>query len=319
MASQTSRMTRPDYINSYINQLANQVGNTSSGDYVNLEYAGMNAAQKQALEQLAQSQGLGALSSQYLNAGQQGIQNMASAYDQFGNMYNQGPISADQVSSLANQLYDDSAVQAAIDATNQQTQEQLARHTQPQIAQQYGGQAGFGSGGKMVKDFAQQGALNQMQSNASDITNQAYNTAINQAQSILSGNRQNQAAALSGLAQTGGTLANYGTMAGDISQQAIMNKWNAGYQQQMNQQNIMDNNYQNAINNQNWGYQDIQNQLGAAGVLNSALGQQTTTKTSGGGSGIFGGMMSGAAAGSAFGPWGALAGAAIGGVASASQ
>ncbi|MCS5737295.1 hypothetical protein [Herbiconiux daphne] len=65
------------------------------------------------------------------------------------------------------------------------------------------------------------------------------------------------------------------------------------------------------------GNQDIQNRINAASVMNGVLGQTTKVQQSGGGSGILGGAMSGAAAGSAFGPWGALAGAVIGGAASA--
>lgn len=312
----TSSMTRPDYLTDYINQLNSLIGQTSSGDYVNREYSGLNSVQQQALQQLADSGALGALSSQYLGAGQQGINDLDYANKGLQGLYDQGAITGDQITNLANQLYSDEDVQAAIDAQNAGVQEQLARQTLPSVAEQYMGQAGHGSGARAAKDFAQGGALQQMQANAADTTNAAYNSALNQAQNILSGNRQNQAAALSGLAQQGGTMAGYGLQAGNIAQQAMQNQWQAGLQQQQDIQNMYNNNYQNQVNQQNWGYQDIQNQLGAAGVLNGALGQTTTQKTSGGGSGIFGGMMSGAAAGSAFGPWGALAGAAIGGLAS---
>ena len=314
--SVTSSMSRPDYLMDYINQLTNQIGQTNSGDYVNREYAGLNETQQQALQQLADSGALGALSSQYLQAGQSGLNDLNYANNQLNDLYNQGAITGDQISSLANQLYNQEDVQAAIDAQNAGVQEQLARQTQPAIAEMYGGQAGHGSGQRVAKDFAQGNALQQMQSNAADITNASYNSALNQAQNILSGNKQNQAAALSGLTQQGGQMAGLGVQAGNIAQQQIQNQWNAGLQQQQDIQNQYNNNYQNQVNSQNWGWNDIQNQIGAAGVLNGALGQKTTTTASGGGSGFLGGAMSGAAAGSAFGPWGALAGGVIGGLAS---
>lgn len=309
----TSQMQRPEYIQQYIDQLIGQMNNTSSGDYVNRENVGFNDNQNQAFDKLAQSSALGALSSQYLNAGQSGLGYLDQANQGYQNLFGQGQITADQIGALAGQLYDDEAVQNAITANNEQVQQNLARGALPAISQQYAGQSG--SGARMAKSFAQGDALNQMQSNATNITNSAYDDAIGKAQSILSGNRQNQASALSGLSNIGGNMAGLGTQAGQLAQQGMMNQWNAGLQQQQQEQANLNNNYQNAMNAANWGWQDINNQLGAAGIFNGALGQKTTTKTSGGGGGFLGGAMSGAAAGSAFGPWGALAGGVIGGLA----
>lgn len=310
----TSKMTRPDYIQSYIDQLVNQVNNTSSGDYVYRENVGLNQNQQEALNNLSQSGALGALSSQYMDAAQSGLGYLDNAYSGYNNLANSGQITGEQIGALAGQLYDDEAVQAAIAANNEQTQQSLARNALPQISQQFAGQQG--SGARMAKSFAQGDALNQMQNTATNITNSAYDSALTQAQNILSGNRQTQASALGGLSNIGSNLANLGNQAGQLSQQQMMNQWNAGLQQQQQQQSDLNNAYENAQNAANWGWQDINNQLGAAGVLNGALGTTTTTKTSGGSGGFLGGAASGAAAGSAFGPWGALAGGVIGGLAS---
>lgn len=309
----TSEMTRPDYINDYINQLVNQMNGTSSGDYIYRENVGFNQNQQDALNNLAQSGALGGLSSQYLDAAQNGLGYLDQANAGYQNLANAGPITADQIGALAGQLYDDEAVQAAIAANNEQTQQDLARGALPQLSQQYAGQQG--SGARMAKQFAQNDALAQMQGTATNITNSAYDAALNQAQNILSGNKQNQAGALNGLTNIGTGMSNLGQQAGQLSQQQMMNQWGAGLQQQQQSQADLNNNYQNAMNAANWGWQDINNQLGAAGIFNGALGQKTTTKTSGGGGGFLGGAMSGAAAGSAFGPWGALAGGVIGGLA----
>lgn len=312
--SSTSQMSRPEYLQRYIDQLVSQMNNTSSGEYVNKDYIGLNQNQNQALEGLASSGALGALSSQYLDAAQSGLGYMDQAQQGWQNLMNQGGITAEQIGALAEQLYNDEEVQNAITANNEQVQQSLARNSLPSIAQQFAGQSG--SGARMAKSFAQGDALNQMQNNATNITNSAYDSALSQAQNILSGNRTNQASALSGLSSIGTGLAGLGEQAGQLSQQQMMNQWNAGLQQQQNEQGMLNNAYQNAQNAANWGWQDINNQLGAAGVLNGALGQKTTTTQSGGGGGFLGGAMSGAAAGSAFGPWGALAGGVIGGLAS---
>lgn len=313
-STSTSKMTRPEYIQNYIDQLVNQVNNTSSGDYVYKDNVGFNQNQTEALNNLSQSGALGALSSQYMDAAQSGLGYMDQANNGYNNLSNSGQITGEQIGALAGQLYDDGAVQAAITANNEQTQQDLARNALPQLAQQYAGQQG--SGARMAKSFAQGDALNQMQNTATNITNSAYDSALNQAQSILSGNRQSQASALSGLSGIGNTMAGLGNQAGQLSQQQMQNQWAAGLQQQQQQQSDLNNAYTNAQNAANWGYQDINNQLGAAGVLNGALGTTTTNKVSGGGSGFLGGAMSGAAAGSSFGPWGALAGGVIGGLAS---
>ena len=310
----TSQMIRPEYIQQYIDQLNAQMGNTSSGDYVNRENVGFNQNQQQALDKLGQSNALGALSSQYMDAAQSGLGYLDTANQGYSNMFNQGGITADQIGALAGQLYNDEEVQNAITANNEVIQQNLARQALPSISQQYAGQSG--SGARMAKSFAQGDALNAMQGQATDITNSAYDAAVGQAQNILSGNRQNQAAALSGLSNIGGNMAGLGTQAGQLSQQQMMNQWGAGLQQQQQDQAALNNDYQNSMNSANWGWQDINNQLGAANIFNAALGQKTTTKQSGGGGGFLGGAMSGAAAGSSFGPWGALSGGMIGGLAS---
>lgn len=310
----TSKMTRPGYLQDWINQLYGQIGDTNSGNYVDRGYVGLNQNQQDALNSLSNSGALNNLINQYMGAAGQGVDMMNNAYGSLGNLMNQGNITGEQISNLANQLYDEGSVNDAIKAVNSQTQEGLARNTLPALAEQYSGQAGFGSGGKAAKSFAQQGALQQMQGNAQNITDQAYNSALGQAQGILSGNRQNQAAALGGLSQIGSQLVGLGGQAGQLSQQQMNNMWNAGLRQQMNEQGRLDNDYMNALNGQNWGYQDINNILGAAGILNGALGQTSRTKTSGGGGGFLGGAAAGAGMGSMFGPWGALAGGVIGGL-----
>lgn len=315
----TVKISRPQYIQDMINRLNGQIQNTSSGEYINKQFAGTNADQQAAYEQLMASPELNQLAQQYMRSGQEGLSDFDSAYSQLQDLYNQ-QITPEQIDQLAGSLYSQSDVQAAIDAQNDQTKEQLARQALPQVAEQYGGQQGFGSGQRVATDMVKTGALNQMQDTANSISDQAYQSALNQANSILSGNRQSQGAALSALGSNAGYMAGLGTRSGDLEQQAIENAWNAGQQQQQQQQSQMNNDYTNAINKQNYGWQQVNNLEGAASVLNGALGQKSTSTTTGGGGGIFGGMVSGAITGfMTGGPYGALAGAAVGGASAAAS
>lgn len=311
----TSTMTRPDYIQSMIDSLTNQVNNTSNGSYINQQYAGLNQTQQDALNQLINSDQLNSLSGQLISGGQTGIDTLNSAYSQLQNLANNGGITSDQINNLAGQLYDNDSVQAAIDATNYGTKQNLAENTLTNIAQQTMQDGAGGSAARMAKDNAKTAALSQMQNDASNLTNQAYNNAVSQANSILSGNRQNQYSALGSLAQNGSTMANMASTGAQYANQANNNALAAGNAMQQDSQANLDNTYNNSINNQNYDWSQIQNMINAASVLNGAQGMTTKTTTSGGG-GLLGGIASGAAAGSAFGPWGALAGGALGALSS---
>lgn len=318
MATQTSKTTRPGYLTDMINNLSNQIKTTGSGEWQNQQNVGLNANQNDALNQLAQSGALHDYASQLMGAGEEGLQGLDETYKQLQAAAGQG-ISAQDVQNMAKQLYNPTEVEAAINAAKQGREQQLATSTLPEVAQQTMQQSGFGSSNRLATDMAKSGALADIQSEGAQISGEAYQNAMGQAQSILSGNRQNQLSALSGLQQNYQNQAGMLQTGANAAQQAYQNQLSAGNQRQQNAQNDLNTAYNNAIGQQNFGYQNIQNQLGAAGVLNSALGQKTSTTTSGGGSGVLGGMAGGAAAGSAFGPWGALAGAAIGGVSAASQ
>lgn len=307
----TSSMKRPDYINNMINDLNGQVNNMQTPTWQNQQYAGQNAYQTGALGSLANNTQLQDYSNQLMNAGQQGIGQLSDIGNQINGAYSNA-ITSDSINNLANKLYNKDDVDAAIKASNYGTEQQLATATNPAAAQQTMQQSGFGSSARLAKDNAARGALAEEQGNASDITNNAYNNAVQQAQGILSGNRQNELSALSGLSQNAAQQAGLYNTGAQAAQQNYNGMLGAAQQNYQNNQGSLDMAYNNAIGAQNMANANIQNQLNAASVFNGALGQKTTTTVSGGGSGMLGGAMSGAAAGSAFGPWGALAGAAIG-------
>lgn len=310
---QKSKTTRPDYIQNMIDSLMSQTNNTTNGSYVNQQYAGLNQTQQDALNQLINSDQLNTLSGQLISGGQTGLDTLDSAYSQLQGLAGNG-INTDQINNLAGQLYDKDSVQGAIDATNYGTKQNLAKNQLTNIAQQTMQGGAGGSSARLAKDNAKTAALSQMQNDASNLTNSAYNNAVSQANSILSGNRQQQYNALGALAQNGASTANMAGQGAQFANSANQNALAAGNQMQGANQNQLNMNYNNAINNQNYDWTQIQNLLNASSVMNGAQGMTTTSTSSGGGSGMLGGAMSGAAAGSAFGPWGALAGGALGAV-----
>ena len=312
-STQKSKTTRPDYIQNMIDSLMSQSNNTTNGSYVNQQYAGLNQTQQDALNSLINSDQLNSLSSQLIQGGQTGLDTLNSAYTQLQDLAGNG-INADQINDLAGQLYDKDSVQGAIDATNYGTKQNLAKNQLTNIAQQTMQNGAGGSSARLAKDNAKTAALSQMQNDASNLTNSAYNNAVSQANTILSGNRQQQYNALGALAQNGASMANMAGQGAQYANAANQNALAAGNQMQGATQNQLNMNYNNAINNQNYDWSQIQNMLNAASVMNGAQGMTTTSTSSGGGSGMLGGAMSGAAAGSAFGPWGALAGGALGAV-----
>lgn len=313
----TTKTTRPDYINNFIKTLNNQVNSTNVGDYTALQQAGLTDDQIKAYQDLMNSDYLNNAASQLYSSGQEGINTLNTAYQNWADLYNQPDTTNVDIENLANQLYSQSDVQDLINAQNQQIESDLGTSTLPQIAEQ-SNQAGFGSSGALLRSRAKQSAAQQEQNAAAQASQNAYDNALQQAQSIVSGNQSNRRAALTGL--TGNAMTQSGMLQqGSLySQQALNNGVYAAQQQQAQNQSALDTNYKNQMAKQNWGYQQINNQLGAANVLNAAQGQQTKTTTSGGGSGILGGAMSGMAAGAMTGnPYIALAGAAVGALSSA--
>ncbi|MFQ3396371.1 hypothetical protein P9477_23245 [Enterobacter mori] len=315
--STTSKMTRPDYIQNMINNLNGQIKGANVGDYTNMQYAGLNSDQQSALNNMLNNPEMQGYANDLLNAGNEGLNNLNDVYKQITDLYGSNNYSSSSLDNLVSQFYNRGDVENAINAQNSQSENRFAKDTQTNVAQQMNNSGGFGSAQRLGQDRAKEALVSEEQQNASDISNQAYSNAVSQAQSVLASNDANKRAALGALttnAQNQAGLINSGAQL----QQDLYNQSAAASSQMLNDnQAKLNNDYTNQQNAQNMPYQDIQNRINAASVLNGALGQTTTTKTSGGGAGILGGAMSGAAAGSAFGPWGALAGAVIGGAASA--
>lgn len=319
-STSTSSMSRPSYLNNMINSLTGQINNAQVGDYNNMQYAGFNNDQNTAYQSLLGGGAVGNYANQVLQAGEEGYNQLNNTYNQINGLYQSGNITPDQIQNMASQLYNRGDVDEAINANAAQLKQQAATETTPAIAQQVnafdGGSSAFGSGARLMKDRAMQGLTTNIQNQATQISSNAQQNAMDQAQNILTSNAANSRNALGALAQSQNNQADLMNTGANMAQSAYGNQLGALQSNMQNRQNELDNAYNNQNMSQNWQYNQINNQLNAANTLNGALGQRTTTTTTGGGSGMLGGAMSGAVAGSAFGPWGALAGATIGAAAS---
>ncbi|HCB9835985.1 TPA: hypothetical protein M2Q89_000693 [Escherichia coli] len=313
--SQTSKTTRPDYIMNMVNGLGDQIKNASVGTYNNLDYSGFNENQKAGYDAFMNNPEMQSYADQLIANGQSGIDTLDSAFNQYAGLGDAYSTSA--LTNLTSQLYNGQDVENAINASNQASERQYSTRTAPNSAMQANLSGGFGSAQRLSRSMDEEALVNEEQANAENISNNAYNQALTSAQSIISSNDTNKRAALGSLTTNAINQANQANTGANLQQNLYDQSLAATQAYQQDRQNAANNAYTNQQNANNWNQQDIQNRIGAASVMNGALGMTSKTTTSGGGSGFLGGAMSGAAAGSAFGPWGALAGAVIGGAASA--
>lgn len=320
MASST--ITRPGYVTDFQKELINEINNAPDSQYANLQYAGMNEDQKQALQTMMQGKDFNNYVDQLMGAGEAGTSALDNAYKSISNLYTSGKVTPESIESLTSQLYDRGAVQEGIEQANAASERRYSTRTAPANAQQtmqgvY--DSGFGSSQALAKRMAEEDLTNEEQSNADTIAQNAYNAAQTQATAIFNANTANTKSALAGLTANAGALAQSYGDAGQLANNALQQGVAASQQQLQDEQNRLNVNYQNEIGAQNQYLQNLQNKLNMASAANGVLGMKSKTTTSGGGGGIFGGMVSGAISGTMAGgfPYGTLTGAAVGGASSA--
>lgn len=311
----TTKTTRPDYITNLVNSLSNDIRSTNIGDYTNLQYSGMDDNSYKALQSMLNNPEYRNYAEQLMNAGTEGLDTLNSTFDQVSEAYNNGEITADQLDTLASRLYNRGDVENQITQLNRQAERQYSTDVAPNAAQQVNVNAGFGSMNRLASRRGEEALTQQMQANSENTSNQAYQTALDQAQNILTSNQATRRAALGTLSQNAATQAGYMSKGAQMNDYLNQQGFNAVQQMQDDRQNQLNNEYQNSINRQQWQKQQTNNLINSAAVLNGALGMTTTQSTSGG-SGFLSGAIAGAGTGAAFGPYGALAGGILGGIAS---
>ncbi|EMZ2428563.1 hypothetical protein ABDC18_002872 [Escherichia coli] len=296
----TTKTTRPDYITNLVNSLSNDIRSTNIGDYTNLQYSGMDDNSYKALQSMLNNPEYRNYAEQLMNAGTEGLDTLNSTFDQVSEAYNNGEITADQLDTLASRLYNRGDVENQITQLNRQAERQYSTDVAPNAAQQVNVNAGFGSMNRLASRRGEEALTQQMQANSENTSNQAYQTALDQAQNILTSNQATRRAALGTLSQNAATQAGYMSKGAQMNDYLNQQGFNAVQQMQDDRQNQLNNEYQNSINRQQWQKQQTNNLINSAAVLNGALGMTTTQSTSGGSS-FLSGAMAGAGAGAAFG------------------
>ncbi|MFX0614048.1 hypothetical protein ABEL47_01630 [Escherichia coli] len=314
--SSTSKITRPDYVMNMVNSLSDQLKNTHTGDYTADQFAGLNTNQQEALSNLMNNPQFSDMANNLISSGEEGVNNLNNVYDQISGLQD---ITPQQISDMANQFYDYGGTQNLIEKTNQQLEAKQATDVNPQIAENLAGSGNqFGSSSRLLRDRANADLATQEQNSASDITNQAYSTARDQAQSLLSGNLSNRRNILGALANNAQNQINYANTGAQMQQQNYQNQLSAMQQMQQDRQNQLDYDYNNRTNQQNWGLNDIQNRLNLTGALSDQYGMTSKTTQMGGGTNwlstglsVAGGVVGGIYGG----PAGAMIGSQLGGMA----
>lgn len=319
----STRIYRPGYVNDFTGDLINQINNAKNSDYANLDYSSLNSDQQSALNKMMSGENFNSYVDQLMGAGEAGTKALDTAYQRISDLYSSGKATPQSIESLTNQLYNRGAVEEGINQANAKSERDFSTRTNPDIAQKMNafGSNGFGSANALAHRQAEEDLVNEEQSNADTIANNAYNNAQQQATAIFNANTANTKSALAGLSANAGALASNYDSAAQMTQNRLSQGVQASQQQLQDAQNQLNTNYQNQIGAQNQYLNNIQNRLNAASAANGVLGMNKSVTTSGGGGGILGGMISGAVTGTMTGgfPYGTMAGAAIGGAAAATQ
>lgn len=244
-ASSSKTTVRPDSrVEDLLRQIVQNAQNQQANDsgYTNRELAGLNDYQNSALQNMINSGVLNQVSDMYTGRTQQGLDQMNQLASQYQNMAGKG-IGANDVNQFKSGLNNSALAQSTGKAS---------------------ANVSLGNGsdsGSLRRAAAQGNKLNSANTNLSRSISSG-NTAI--------GNLMDNASFQRGMLGAQGALAgqnvNLGQIGTNAQQQAINNRLQAGniMQQQSNAEN--QNNWQNAIGQQQYGWNQLNNQLN---VLNN--------------------------------------------------
>lgn len=152
----------------------------------------LNSIYGNYLNQLQQMQQGSAETGQGLmNQGLEGLKGTQSFYDKL--MNGGSDITSADITNMAGDFINNDLLQGQIDAANRDTARNLMENTLPGIdrAAVDGGNMGSSRAG-VAAAVAERGANEKMADTSAAMRGQAYNSALNQAQSVLTGNIQNQ-------------------------------------------------------------------------------------------------------------------------------
>lgn len=269
-----------------------------SGEWINRELPDLTPEMKSSLQAMAESGNLKNVTNQINQITAPAAEATQSGV---GMLENQGKgglnISGDQVTNLAQQLYD----QNTVDNQEQELEKDLTGQYESgvqELNQQAGGTGNMGNSRAGVAQGVMMGKAQEAYAKgAASIENTARTTAQQQALSVLGQNQSTQAAAGGQLTSTGTALGGLQQGNANIYNSMLQNQYNAANVGQAQAQNVATNNWFNATGAQGAGQQNLANYLSEVGAIGGMGGQAsgtntTTNKTSGGGGGL-GGILGG--------------------------
>lgn len=278
-SSSSSYMTRPQYVEDFINEVTQYANELNPVDWINKEYAGLNQWEQDALNKMTNSNMIDNLTQGLERMGQSGSDMLSQALTGMQSLWQQGPITAQDITNEANQLYDEQAVQGAQTAANNQIYSQTGA-TMAQHAQSNLNQGAYTSGAANQRNTDIANATSSIGTTDSAIANQAWTQALKEGAGLLTGQRSLEQGALSGLMKLGKGEMNQAFTGANAAMKGIDQEFEAGLIEQMNQQNQDNMNYFNQKGNQNIPWYYANEMLKLAGVLNTAEGTNRTTNTS---------------------------------------
>lgn len=280
-SSSSSSITRPAYVQDLIDQVYNEVNNISPAQWIDKQYAGLNPDEQDAINNMSNSTAMDNFAKELMGLGSGGKSLIEDAWSGLEQMFQAGPITAQDITNEASNFYNQDAVNNAINSANNsiysQTGNTMAQAAESTMNQNQGT---FTSGAANQQSATLSNALSSMNSADSAITNQAYKSALGAATGVLTGQRKLQKGALSSMASIGSNMLNYAGQGANIATDAAKAQMKAGELEQMAQQAQDDMDYFNQKGAQNLPWLYIDQMLKAAGVFNSAEGTTTNTNSS---------------------------------------
>ncbi len=256
-ASKTKTTVAPSsQVDALLKQIVANAQNMNSNDagFISQQLAGLNPNQQAALSNLANSSTLNQLSNMYTPRTQQGLDQMNTLAQRYQDLANSS-ISASDVNKFSSGLNNSALAQATGKAASNVS-------------------LGNGSdSGSLRRAAAQGAALNSANTNLSR-TISGKNLGVD----ALRSNSSFQQGLLN--AQTGlaGQNLNLGSQGTQAAQQAIQNQLTAGNLQQQQDQTQADLNWQNAIGSQQYGWNQLNNQLNVLNSVSPMAGYTITNK-----------------------------------------
>lgn len=265
-----------------------------NADFINKEIADLTPEMQQSVKDMISSPGFKDLSTTLMEASKAGAAGVGEAQGFLKDLASgKGAITADQINSLAKDLYQGDVVQSQVDQLSKNVKESLGSEIQGlnQAASSAGAMGSSRAG--VAEGVAKGKAAEAIATGSAQLQDAALQRAQQQAMGTLAGNLQSQQGAAGQLGQLGLGGAGLGSMAGNLGQQALQNQLTGSGILQNFAQSQKDTDWFNKVGQQQAGWQNLANLLGMAGPV-GGMGGTGTGSSKGGGPSMFNQMLGGA-------------------------